>query len=148
MFNLLAVRSTAIPRLTRLIADPKTSIGERMQLEDQLQHEQNKAKRGDMENSLRRHNLLPTVFALLQAMGQSGSMGRFKSEGCLADDRQGGRGCADQGQRTSGTSEEEWRRGVTTSSIHATISCHPHTIRDTSCNNLLHTERFNCTSPR
>lgn len=66
----------------------------------------------------------------------------------MADDRQGGRGCADQGQRTSGTSEEEWRRGVTTSSIHATISCHPHTIRDSSCNNLLHTERFSCTSPR
>lgn len=81
MFNLLAVRSTAIPRLTRLIADPKTSIGERMQMEDQLQHEQNKAKRGDMENSLRRHNLLPTVFALLQAMGQSGSMGGSKLEG-------------------------------------------------------------------
>lgn len=77
MFNLLAVRSAAIPRLTRLIADPSTSAAERLQMEDQLEHERNKAKRGELENSLRRHNLLPTVFALLQAMGESGTMGEW-----------------------------------------------------------------------
>jgi ubiquitin carboxyl-terminal hydrolase L5 len=126
MFNLLAVRSAAIPRLTRLIADPQTSAAEKMQMEDQLEHEKNKAKRGDMENSLRRHNLLPTVFALLQAMGQSGSMGTANAPGRVADSRQGHRGCPDQGQGTPGASKEEWGRRVTTSSMYATISCHAH----------------------
>jgi len=75
MFNLLAVRSAAIPRLTRLIKDESTSAGERLQMGDQLEHEKNKAMRGDTENALRRHNLLPAVFAMLKAMGETGSIG-------------------------------------------------------------------------
>jgi len=77
MFNLLAVRSAAIPRLTRLVNDKSTSAGERMQMEDQLEHERNKARRGDTENALRRHNLLPAVFAMFKAMGETGSIGGF-----------------------------------------------------------------------
>lgn len=75
MFNLLAVRSAALPRLKRLIADQSTPAELRIQLEDQLEHEKAKASQGARENALRRHNLLPAVFAMLTAMGKSGQMG-------------------------------------------------------------------------
>jgi hypothetical protein len=77
MFNLLAVRGAAIPRLTRLINDPQVSDAEKMAYQDQLFQEKTKAERGDRENALRRHNLLPAVFALLTAMGKSGKMGEY-----------------------------------------------------------------------
>jgi len=79
MFNLLCIRSSAIPRLTRQIGDPSTLSQDKYLLSDQLEHERNKAEKGRMENALRRHNLLPIVFELFKAMGESG-MGMF----CIA----------------------------------------------------------------
>ncbi|WWD22144.1 hypothetical protein CI109_106633 [Kwoniella shandongensis] len=80
MFNLLCVRSAAIPRLQRLLNDPTTPAEVRFQLQDQLEHERTKSQRGEMENSLRRHNLLPTVFALFKAMGEKGVIGKAVEE--------------------------------------------------------------------
>ncbi|ORY20710.1 putative ubiquitin-specific protease [Naematelia encephala] len=80
MFNLLAVRSEAIPRLTRLLKDPSISEGDRLQLQEQLEHELVKKERGRVENALRRNNLLPAVFALLKGLGQSGTMGKILEE--------------------------------------------------------------------
>ena len=77
MFNLLAIRSAAIPRLTRLIHDPTTPAEFKLQYSDQLEHERVKTARGSTENALRRHNLLPVVFTLLKAMGERGVMGAF-----------------------------------------------------------------------
>lgn len=75
MFNLLAVRSAAVPRLTRQINDASTPATQRYQLSDQLEHEKNKASRGELENTLRQNNLLPVVFQLFKEMGQSGAIG-------------------------------------------------------------------------
>jgi len=72
MFNLLAVRSNAIPRLQRLIQSDQEMAPV---LSDQLEHELHKAQRGRVENALRRNNLLPAVFAMLQGMGETGLMG-------------------------------------------------------------------------
>ncbi|KAK8846796.1 hypothetical protein IAR55_005884 [Kwoniella newhampshirensis] len=80
MFNLLCVRSAAIPRLQRLLQDPTTPAEMRYQLQDQLDHERTKAQRGEVENALRRHNLLPTVFALFKAMGEKGLMSKAVEE--------------------------------------------------------------------
>ncbi|WOO79201.1 Ubiquitin carboxyl-terminal hydrolase isozyme L5 [Vanrija pseudolonga] len=68
MFNLLAIRSAAVPRLQRQIADPATPAHERLALQDQLDHESQKASQGAVENSLRRHNMLPLVLGLLEAL--------------------------------------------------------------------------------
>jgi ubiquitin carboxyl-terminal hydrolase L5 len=68
MFNLLAIRSAAVPRLQRQIADPATPAHERLALQDQLDHETQKASQGAVENSLRRHNMLPLVLGLLEAL--------------------------------------------------------------------------------
>ena len=76
MFNLLAVRAAAIPRLTRLLNDNTVKEGERMILEDQLAFERTKEARGKRENALRRHNLLPAVFAMLKAMGETGAISK------------------------------------------------------------------------
>lgn len=84
MFNLLAVRSAAIPRLERLIADPATPATERLQMQDQLEHERAKAERGKFENALRRHNMLPLVLGLFEALNGS----KVKSE--LGKNRDGG----------------------------------------------------------
>lgn len=67
MFNLLCIRSDPIPRLRR---QSETSP----QAADQLSHELEKRRKGDLENSLRRHNLLPAVFAVLKGLGQSGAL--------------------------------------------------------------------------
>jgi ubiquitin carboxyl-terminal hydrolase L5 len=75
MFNLLAVRSHAIPRLERLVTSDGTGV-----LADQLEHEKHKAERGRVENALRRNNLLPAVFAMLKAMGEGGLMGEYECE--------------------------------------------------------------------
>jgi ubiquitin carboxyl-terminal hydrolase L5 len=78
MFNLLAIRSAAVPRLTRLINDPSTPAEQQYQLSDQLEHEKTKSARGELENTLRQNNLLPVVFQLLKEMGQSGGMGECR----------------------------------------------------------------------
>ncbi|OXG98332.1 ubiquitin carboxyl-terminal hydrolase L5, partial [Cryptococcus neoformans A1-35-8] len=75
MFNLLAVRSAALPRLERLLHDPSTPAEQKFALQDQLEHEQSKAKRGALENKLRQHNLLPVVFQLFKGLGESGLAG-------------------------------------------------------------------------
>ena len=77
MFNLLAVRSDPLPRLTRLISDPSTPAHQKMVYQDQLVQEQTKGKRGAVENALRRNNLLPVVFELFKAMGESGKLGEL-----------------------------------------------------------------------
>lgn len=70
MFNLLAVRSAAIPRLERQLAEAKDA-GERFSLQEQLQHERAKDAEGRIENSLRRHNMLPLVLGLFEALNAS-----------------------------------------------------------------------------
>ena len=47
-------------------------------MEEQLAQEKTKAQRGSVENSLRRNNLLPAVFAMFKAMGESGMMGESR----------------------------------------------------------------------
>ena len=74
MFNLLCVRAAAIPRLTRLLQTTSLETQDQITLSDQLEHEQSKSQRGKIENSLRQHNLLPVVFQLFKAMGESGQM--------------------------------------------------------------------------
>ncbi|TYJ54308.1 hypothetical protein B9479_005067 [Cryptococcus floricola] len=76
MFNLLAVRSAALPRLERLLHDPSTPAEQKFALQDQLEHEQSNAKRGALENKLRQHNLLPVVFQLFKGLGESGLAGK------------------------------------------------------------------------
>jgi ubiquitin carboxyl-terminal hydrolase L5 len=78
MFNLLAIRSAAVPRLTRQINDDATPAAEKYQLSDQLEHEKSKAARGKLENTLRQNNLLPVVFQLFKEMGKSGTMGEHR----------------------------------------------------------------------
>lgn len=85
MFNLLAVRSAAVPRLTRQINDPSTPAEQRYQLSDQLEHEKTKAQRGKLENTLRQNNLLPVVFQLFKELGQSGKMGQLAGAYCAAE---------------------------------------------------------------
>ena len=111
MFNLLAVRAAAIPRLSRLISDPSTPAAEKMQMEDQLEHEKNKTRRGDTENALRRHNLLPAVFAMLKAMGETGAISKSTVLEC-ADDRRGCERRAGEGEGKERSSEEAGRGGV------------------------------------
>jgi ubiquitin carboxyl-terminal hydrolase L5 len=76
MFNLLAIRSAAVPRLTRQINDTFTSAAMKYELSGQLEQEQNKSARGKLENTLRQNNLLPVVFQLFKEMGQSGAIGK------------------------------------------------------------------------
>ncbi|ORX34420.1 ubiquitin-specific protease [Kockovaella imperatae] len=80
MFNLLAVRSDPLPRLTRLLNDPTTATQEKMTMQDQLYQERTKNERGAVENTLRRNNLLPVVFELFKTLGQSGKMGPIIEE--------------------------------------------------------------------
>ena len=80
MFNLLSIRSAAIPRLKRLMQDPALGLEERMYLQEQLDHEERLLEAGKRDNALRRHNLLPAVFALFKAMGESGRMGAVLEE--------------------------------------------------------------------
>ncbi|WVF70025.1 hypothetical protein IAT40_004811 [Kwoniella sp. CBS 6097] len=76
MFNLLAIRSTALPRLRRRLADYRTPVDEMWPTQDLIDAELENEKRGHMENTLRRNNLLPTVFALFKALGESGLAGK------------------------------------------------------------------------
>ena len=84
MFNLLAIRSEAIPRLNRLVSDASAPMEQRITLQDQLEHERTKAARGGVENALRRHNLLPAVFAMFKAMGETGMMGEYGESPVMA----------------------------------------------------------------
>jgi ubiquitin carboxyl-terminal hydrolase L5 len=76
MFNLLAIRSNAIPRLERLVKSDESMVPV---WADQLESERHKAERGRVENALRRNNLLPVVFELLKGMGESGMMSKCYS---------------------------------------------------------------------
>lgn len=70
MFNLLAVRSAAIPRLERLIASPETPASIIPQLQDSLLQEQEKVHQMKFENGLRRSNLVGTILACLKQMSK------------------------------------------------------------------------------
>jgi hypothetical protein len=116
MFNLLCVRSAAIPRLTRLLQNTSLETQDQLDLSDQLEHEQTKSQRGKVENTLRQHNLLPVVFQLFKAMGESGQMGQSFSLGTLRwlliCRLCCGRG-KNKRQREEGTRQKDWRgRGV------------------------------------
>ena len=67
MFNLLCIRSDPIPRLKR-----QAEMSEESAI--QLSHELEKRRKGDLENALRRHNLLPAVFAVLKGLGEKGAL--------------------------------------------------------------------------
>ncbi|GMK54631.1 hypothetical protein CspeluHIS016_0112170 [Cutaneotrichosporon spelunceum] len=70
MFNLLAVRSAAIPRLERELAAAGNEM-ERFRLSHTLAQERAKAEEGAVENALRRHNMLPLVLGLFEALNAS-----------------------------------------------------------------------------
>lgn len=93
MFNLLAVRSDPVPRLTRLLGDPSTPTEQQYAISDQLEHEKHKAKQGHLENTLRRNNLLPIVFELFKAMGKHSDMGELVTHSGPHDIRGEGHGC-------------------------------------------------------
>ncbi|OCF37530.1 ubiquitin carboxyl-terminal hydrolase L5 [Kwoniella heveanensis BCC8398] len=99
MFNLLAIRSTALPRIRRQLADHTTKPEQVFVLEDLRDHELEKEKRGAMENTLRRNNLLPTVFALFKALGETGLAGK-----AVEDARAKGK---ERAQRRQARGEEE-----------------------------------------
>lgn len=76
MFSLLCIRSAPIPRLQRLI---KTSPDPTLQA--QLDQEMAKARRGELENGLRRANLIPMVIECIKALaGSKTSDGRNRLE--------------------------------------------------------------------
>ncbi|WVQ69027.1 uncharacterized protein L199_007239 [Kwoniella botswanensis] len=80
MFNLLCIRSSPLPRLQRQLNDPSTNQTEKYQIQDQLEHELSKSNRGQLENTLRRNNLLPVVFQLFKGLGESGLAGKAVEE--------------------------------------------------------------------
>lgn len=117
MFNLLCVRSAAIPRLERLLNDPATPAEQKFVLQDQLEHERNKSQKGAMENSLRRHNLLPVVFQLFKSLGESGMAGEYTTEPMLMNptkhsNSQGCRGRSSKGKRKAGKNAGQGRDQV------------------------------------
>lgn len=70
MFNLLCVRSAAIPRLQRLIADPTTPREFIPTYQSQLDAEREKVRRGKLENGLRRNNLVPLMVELSKILAE------------------------------------------------------------------------------
>jgi len=71
-FNLLAIRDDPLPRLQAQVAEAQ-SKGQSdwaATLLEQISHENEKRDRWAFENSLRRHNHLGTIHALLLAMAQ------------------------------------------------------------------------------
>lgn len=118
MFNLLCVRSAAIPRLERLLNDPSTPAEQKFILQDQLEHERNKSQKGAMENSLRRHNLLPVVFQLFKSLGESSMAGEYTIEPLFMNptkhsNSQGCRGRSSKGKRKAGKNAGQGRGQVT-----------------------------------
>ncbi|KAJ9122028.1 hypothetical protein QFC24_004255 [Naganishia onofrii] len=74
MFNLLCVRSAAIPRLRRLLTDPTTPTALIPDLQAQLAAEEEKVRRGKLENGVRRNNLIPLMVELTKMLaGQKGN---------------------------------------------------------------------------
>ncbi|KAJ9114932.1 hypothetical protein QFC20_001306 [Naganishia adeliensis] len=70
MFNLLCVRSAAIPRLQRLLADPTTPAEFKPTYQSQLETEREKVRRGKLENGLRRNNLVPLMVELTKILAE------------------------------------------------------------------------------
>jgi ubiquitin carboxyl-terminal hydrolase L5 len=79
MFNLLCVRSAAIPRLQRLLADPNTPSEFKPTYRSQLETELEKVRRGKLENGLRRNNLVPLMVELTKILAEQKGQGRGKS---------------------------------------------------------------------
>ena len=84
---------------------------QRIALQDQLEHERTKAARGTVENALRRHNLLPAVFAMFKAMGETGMMGGSDNVSRWAADgsREGSGGSEGEREGEKGKGESEGR---------------------------------------
>lgn len=90
MFNVLAVRGEALPRLQRQMAEHGEGSDMARYLQERIQAEVTKVKQGQRENALRKHNILPIVFAMLTAMGKTGALGKLSSTGSEADGSAGG----------------------------------------------------------
>jgi ubiquitin carboxyl-terminal hydrolase L5 len=75
MFNLLAIRSAAIPRLERLIASSDTPSSVIPQLQENLLQEQEKLHRMKLENGLRRSNLVGMILECLKQMSKEKTQG-------------------------------------------------------------------------
>jgi len=105
MFNLLCIRSAAIPRLKRMLDTSNKDVDEQMMLSDQLDHERINAARGAMENALRRNNLLPAVLAMFKGMGESGMMGERNLASATTAD------CVDRKYLAGGESKGEGEEG-------------------------------------
>lgn len=153
MFNLLAVRSAAIPRLTRQLNDPTLPAESHMQLSDQLEYENNKANKGRTENTLRQHNLLPAVFAMLKAMGETGTLGGFRGRDVAHSPRQGSRRGASQRAGPEGAQ----RKGAAVMKVTAAVAsgsvCEAHHIaahvRRRECNpTMTRSGIIHCSAPR
>ncbi len=71
MFNLMCVRSDPLPRIRRQLQDPATPTARTAELAHQLAAEEAKASQGRRENALRRHNLVPLVLELVQALARA-----------------------------------------------------------------------------
>jgi ubiquitin carboxyl-terminal hydrolase L5 len=84
MFNLLAVRSAAIPRLERLISASDTPDAIIPSLTESLHQEQEKLHRMKLENGLRRSNLVGMILESLKQMAREKAdgetLGRSKLE--------------------------------------------------------------------
>jgi len=84
MFNLMAVRSAAVPRLERLIAAPDTPDAIIPSLTESLHQEQEKLHRMKLENGLRRSNLVGMILESLKQMAKEkadgNSAGKSKLE--------------------------------------------------------------------
>jgi len=79
MFNLMAVRSAAIPRLERLISAHDTPDAIIPSLTESLHQEQEKLHRMKLENGLRRSNLVGMILESLKQMAKE------KTDGELSD---------------------------------------------------------------
>jgi ubiquitin carboxyl-terminal hydrolase L5 len=75
MFNLMAVRSAAVPRLERLIAAPDTPDAIIPSLTENLRQEQEKIHRMKLENGLRRSNLVGMILESLKQMAKEKTVG-------------------------------------------------------------------------
>ncbi|KAJ9120595.1 hypothetical protein QFC22_002524 [Naganishia vaughanmartiniae] len=79
MFNLLCVRSAAIPRLRRLLTDPTTPTAFIPDLQAQLSAEEEKVRRGKLENGVRRNNLIPLMVELTRILAEQNTGEEGKS---------------------------------------------------------------------
>lgn len=74
MFNVLAVRGATLPRLEKELSEA-TDEYQAASLSEMIAFERAKEERGNTENALRKHNLLPVVLELFKSLGRTGRLG-------------------------------------------------------------------------